>query len=58
MKKFLILGAFLLIATVGIAKELQTISDSKECPSGCDGSAGACCKTKNGSIFYGKCCDC
>lgn len=54
MKKFLILGAFLLVATVGIAKELQTISDGTECPMGCETASSSCCKTKGGSTYYGK----
>jgi hypothetical protein len=55
MKKFLILGAFLFVSTITVAKELQPICGTCECPSGCDGAGGACCKTKNGSTYYGKC---
>lgn len=54
MKKFLLLGAFLLVATVGIAQELQIISDGAECPTGCETASTVCCKTKGGSTYYGK----
>lgn len=54
MKKLLLLGAFFLVATVGIAAELQSISDGTECPMGCETNSQKCCSTKGGSTYYGK----
>lgn len=54
MKKFLLLGAFFLFASIGIAKELQTIEAGTECPMGCETNSQKCCSTKGGSVYYGK----
>ncbi|PAM92096.1 hypothetical protein B4N84_25115 [Flavobacterium sp. IR1] len=57
MKKYLILGAMLFVTMVGISKEYQVVMNpDTECsPSVCDGGRDACCKTKGGTTFYGKC---
>lgn len=60
MKKVLILGAFVLFATVSIAsggKDLSTIGDADagvQCPMGCNTAAPKCCTTKGGDTYYGK----
>lgn len=60
MKKILILGSFLLVATVSIASQTEllinsdTISAGTECPMGCETASPKCCSTKGGSAYYGK----
>jgi hypothetical protein len=55
MKKILILGAFLLVTTISVATEfIVKPSDGTECPMGCETNSQNCCKTKGGSVYYGK----
>lgn len=54
MKKKAILGIFLLVFTIGFAKDLTlTLIGDHPCGSDCENSNSKCCSTKNGTVFYG-----
>lgn len=53
MKKILIFSTFILVASIGVAKELQAIGTDQDCQP-CESCREKCCMTKNGTVFYGK----
>lgn len=58
MKKFLIAGALVFVATFAFANKGATLtsaddSAAAECPAGCSTAKPKCCTTAGGSAYYG-----